>query len=118
MGLDNDQSMLVVNSVYRYESRHLLRPKLESYRAGAFRVVLDGKDEGFLPSLATRTFGVEPGTHQLRMKFHWYRSKKVTFEIGASQRIAFEVSIPRTLATALKLVFRPRRSLTLRQTTA
>lgn len=116
MDSETQRPKVIVKSEYRYVSRHLVRPKVESYRAGAFKIYLDRVDSGYLPALGCRVFEVDAGAHQLRLQFHWYRSRPINFEIGSSESIVFSGSIPRKVSTLVKLLILPWSSLELNKT--
>jgi hypothetical protein len=113
MGIDGNHSVLIVESRYKYDSRHLKKPKAESFRGGAFKVRVDGKDVGFLPTLEVRQYVIEEGFHTLQVRLRWYKSPMVRFKIGDSEAVSYAVSIPRTALTAVKLLLLPWRSVTL-----
>ena len=84
-----------------------MRPKGDSYRAGAFKIRLDHLDQGYLPALASRTFEVDAGIHELRVQFHWYRSPLIRFEIDSSESATFQATIPKSFATVIRLLITP-----------
>jgi hypothetical protein len=106
---------LVVISKYKYVSRHLVKPQPHTSRAGARKVILDGRSLGTVASLATLTHPLELGKHTIRVRLRWFASKTLTFETQTAGPITFEFDIPKTAVSFLKLLFAPTRSISLMQ---
>jgi hypothetical protein len=102
-----------VLSNYSYQSRKLIKPRLDSSAAGAFSVYLDGKLVGMLPSLASCDYDLAPGNHTIQVRCRIYRSKKVAIEVERDQDLVFTTTIPKTFSSALRLLFRPLSSISL-----
>lgn len=108
-------SRITVESKYTYRSRRLIKPASTSSAAGAIKIFVDGKGIGIVPSLKAKTFSIVPGSHQIQVKFRWYASKKVTVVITDKSSLKFDVTIEREGSTLLRLLFRPRKALSLRE---
>jgi len=107
-------STLTVTSDYAYVSRRWVQPKVTSARAGAFTVHVDGKRVGVVPALGALSIEVEPGMHTLRVGLRWFRSRPVELMAPADD-LRFTATIPQSLASFLRLAFKPRSAIVLRR---
>jgi hypothetical protein len=98
---------VTVTSTYAYVSKHWVRPKETSPRAGAFRIYLDRRRVGVLPALGSCTFEVPPGTHALRVQFRWFRSRRLQFDAIDDGKLELTTTIPKSFGSFLHLIFRP-----------
>jgi hypothetical protein len=105
-------SMTVI-SAYPYVSRKWVSPKKDGYRSGAFRLYIDGRSVGWLPPLGRRTVDVPVGSHTVRVRFRWFRSKRIDLRLSKGQHLEFTANIPRGLGSFGRLVFQPGSAVTL-----
>ena len=76
-------------------------------RIRAYRVVVDGREVGRLRNGETKTFSVESGTHELRIKIDWCCSHTIRFTLAANQTSAFECGSALRGAKVLLVLFYP-----------
>jgi hypothetical protein len=107
------QATVTIISTYNYVSKRWVRPKEDSFRAGAFKIYLDGEWVETVVAQGTSTLEVSPGTHTLRIRFRWFMSKRVTFDASPSQALTFVATIPKSMSSFLRLMFRPLSSVAL-----
>ena len=109
-GFDASAS-LIVTSTYHYIPKRWRTPKDDSFRAGAFKIYLDGKKRGFVRALGSRSFQLEPGRHTLRLRLRWFTSPLVTFSTEADQTVRYAATIEQSLRSFVRLLFHPLRSI-------
>ncbi len=116
MNASDNGATVCVHSSYRYVSRRLIKPQPESSGAGAFRIIIDGHIEGVVIAAGSKVLPISPGKHSIRINFRWCSSRKIDFDVSPAESVVFTVGIPKTLNSALWLLFLPRRSRSLEQT--
>jgi hypothetical protein len=74
--------------------------------AAGFVVYLDRRRAGVAPLGEDLTVRTDPGVHQLRVRFWWFLSPRVSLTLEAGQTRRFKADIPRSrvLATMRGLV--------------
>jgi hypothetical protein len=100
-------SVVTVTSRYPYVSRTLIRPRKNTSAAGAFKVYVDKRLVGVVPAMETRSYSVTAGTHVLRVRFRWFMSRSLKFDVPAGESIAVATTIQHTGRSFLRLIFRP-----------
>jgi hypothetical protein len=87
-------------------------------RIARFHLYVDGKKVGSARPLGgTNQTRVPPGSHTARIRFWWYFSPRMSFEVASGQHLQLtgdiqrELSVPRRMAD---MALRPLSSLTLR----
>jgi|ERR1700691_5413199 hypothetical protein len=87
-------------------------------RLARFHLYVDGKKVGSARPVGGSCWTeVAPGSHTARIRFHWYFSPSISFEIASGQNLRLkgdiqrELSIPRRM---VRMAVHPRSSLTLR----
>jgi hypothetical protein len=94
-------STIRITSTYRYVSRHLIKPKPNSARAGAFQVFVYGHFAGTVVSLGFTDFPVAPGDHSIQIRLRWFSSRKILVQLSPSESAVFSASVPKSLNSAL-----------------
>ena len=113
LSASDDTPTVRVNSAYHYLSVRLIKPKPESSGAGAFRIIVDGRFAGVVVAAGSKELPITPGKHSIRIRWRWYSSRKVLFDISPSESVVFTANIPKTFNSVLRLFFLPRSSLCL-----
>ena len=116
--MSSPTATVTVASRYPYVSRTLIRPRKDTFAAGAFRVYLDGQVVGMLPAMEAGPLSVPPGRHDLYVRFRWYKSQRLPFEANAGDSIVFVTAIPRSGPSFLRLLFRPHKAIELLRDTS
>jgi hypothetical protein len=94
----------------------LIKSKPESSGAGAFRIIVDGRFAGVVIAAGSKELPITPGKHSIRIRWRWYSSRKILFDISPSESVVFTANIPKTFKSWLRIFFLPRSSLSLERT--
>lgn len=54
-------------------------------RGRAYKVLVDGSEAGEVRQGESKSFAVEPGSHEVQMKIDWCRSRPENVEVGAGE---------------------------------
>ena len=109
----SETTSMTVISAYPYISHRWVSPKKDGYRSGAFKLYVDGRSVGWLPPLGRRTLDMPVGSHTVRVRFRWFRSRRIDLRLSEGQHLEFTANIPRGLGSFGRLVFRPGSAVTL-----
>lgn len=98
--------------------RPTIYPPESSMRAGAFRVAIDGRTVGMVPSQGRFSCKVSPGRHTIRVGFMWFLSAPVDFDEPGGSTVAFTTTVRDTFTMKgfWRLAIHPFRSLVLDRT--
>ena len=90
------------------------RPRVGGLRLGKVTVSVDGARVGTLRPLEELRLSLSPGTHTMRLRRWWFRSRAVTTAVREGQRTRFKAGAPER-RTKWRLLFSPSSSLSLLQ---
>lgn len=81
----------------------VLREGQYAYAGRKFRVLIDGREAGFIHSGDEKEFRVEPGAHTVQVRVDWYRSPEAQVTVTAGEAIALRCGASGTMGFSAKM---------------